>query len=165
MIPPTSRRTAIVESFFQLIKKVGDGSIELPSGEFLLWRYAAKEPLFKVPDITKLPSMNVFDFQERVLTQSDPLPHLVDARLFLVLEVVVAHALEGDASTEIDAVIWPIQKVVALTGLRDPEGRHLCKNLKEVGSKTKIESNTQRIVSCEMAWSVDYSRKAVERPV
>lgn len=140
-----SKRTKILDAFYEIVASV---TPEDSSG----WRRSEKSPITRV-NPPECPAFYVFDFQEQIVGESAQHNELVQPQLYIILEFWTTLALREDASGKLNSMLWAIQKKLQGTKLGG-----LAQKVTEVGSKFKIDSQEQRIVSAEVAYRVTYIR-------
>lgn len=146
MIP---KRSQILDAFYKKVL----ASLPPPDSR---WRKAEKYPLLRVTP-QECPAFYVFDFQEQVIEEAKNKNDLVRAKVFIVLEIFVQHTLSVNPSDMLNLALQPIQSAL----LGDTLGG-LVQRVSEVGSKFKVESAENRLVSAEVAFYATYFRKAGE---
>lgn len=139
-----SPRSGIITAFFEKVKLVGT-----PEGP---WRMAEKSPILRVQP-QQCPAFYVFDFQEHVVEESRQTNDLVRAKLYVMLEIFASHNLSTNPSDLLNNLLYPIQQELQGDTL---DGR--CQRVSEVGSKFKIDSAEQRLISAEVAFQIIYVR-------
>lgn len=142
MIP---KRTQIIDAFHQKV-------LEVVPPDDGLWRKESKKPILRVMP-QECPAFYVFDFQEKVIQESKQVNEKVRATLYIILEFWIHHNLSEEPSDKLNSILWEIQKSFAGSTLD-----HLVQTVNEIGSKFKVESAEQRVVSAEVAYSVTYVR-------
>lgn len=141
----TSKRTEILNAFYLEVS----GILVPEDGQ---WRKRDKKPILRVLP-QECPAFYVFDFQEKVIEESRKSNEKVRATVYLILEFWVHHNLSEEPSDKLNGVLEEVQKRLAGSTLG-----HLVQSLNEIGSKFKVESAEQRIVSAEVAYSATYVR-------
>lgn len=144
------QRTQIFEAFYAEME-----SIVPPEDN--TWRKKDKKPILRVTGV-ECPAFYVFDFQEQVIEESKQNNELVRAKLFIILEFWVQHTLSDSPSARLNAILWEVQQKFGASTLGG-----LAQSVSEVGSKFKMESAEERIVSAEVAYRVTYVRKMTNR--
>lgn len=140
-----SKRSLIFEAFYQEVSK-------LKPAESGTWRKKDRKPILRI-GAQECPAFYVFDFQEKVTQEARQRNEKVQATLYIILEFWIHHTLSEDPSDKLNSILWDIQQAFAGNTLGG-----LCQIVSEVGSKFKVESAEQRVVSAEVAFSITYIR-------
>lgn len=143
------KRSQILEAFYQQVK----ATIPPPDNR---WRRTEKVPILRAMP-QECPAFYVFDFQEQVLEEAKSKNDMVRAKLFIMLEIFVQHTLSDNPSDMLNLALAPIQSALLGNTLGG-----LVQRVSEVGSKFKVDSAENRLVSAEIAFYATYFRKAGE---
>lgn len=141
-----SKRYDILEAFHAVV------AANPPAGE-VKWRKDSKSPILR-PSVQECPSFYVFDFQEQVIEEAKQKNDLCRAKLFIMLEIFVVHTLSDEPSEVLNNALAPLQQALQGNTLGG-----LAQKVSEVGSKFKVESQEQRMVSAEVAFYATYFRR------
>lgn len=139
----TPLRSRIAKAFNTLVSDIPE----------ITWRKKSSSPILRIQP-QECPAFYTFDFQEQVIEESEQTNELVRAKLFIILEFWVHTTLSDDSSDMLNDVLWKIQK----TTMKNKLGG-LVQRISEVGSKFKVESAENRIISAEVAFQITYVRR------
>lgn len=141
-----NKRFQILQAFFNVV----NGCVPPDDGQ---WRKVDMKPILRIQP-QECPAFYVFDFQEKVIEESKQRNELVRATLYIIFEFWVHHTLSDNPSEKMNKILWEVQQQLAGSDLGG-----LAQAVTEIGSKFKVESAEQRVVSAEVAYSVTYVRK------
>lgn len=142
-----SKRTQIAKAFFDLVAATSPP-------EEKVWRKKERHPILRV-GVSDCPAFYTFDFQEQVTQLNPQKGEIVTAQVYMILEFWVHHKLSEEPGDLLNSILWQVQRAVAT----DNALKNLCSGVDEVGSKFKVDSAEQQLVSCESAFRITYTRK------
>lgn len=144
----SSKRDLVRTSLFSLIKSLGDGS------KGFIWRTAKQNPITKLPSQPECPAFYLFDFQEIVEQRVSPNQgNAIRVKTIFMFEFWVSHTYSDTVSEKLNEILYLVQGALLGSNLNG-----LVQSLDEVGSKFKIDSEDQRIASCEFIFEATYVR-------
>jgi len=139
-----SKRTVLVKQFFDELAAIGNGALG--------WEWRRKE-MFPLPriNIVECPAFTVFDYQEKVVRESANSNDFSRRQLLLVTEIYVHHTLSDLPSETLDGVLGDVEE-----GMQGTNLQRMAQRVSLLGSKKRLDSFEQRIVSVQLVHAVFY---------